>query len=73
MFRGVGRAGVDGEDQVALPKLPRAVQKLKPTLTKPETAEVSKRLRALGVSRLPIPKGIDPTRARPDRKGLKGR
>ena len=63
----------DGEDQVALPKLPRAVQKLKPTLTKPETAEVSKRLRALGVSRLPIPKGIDPTRARPDRKGLKGR
>ncbi|MGO2739556.1 MAG: DUF4191 domain-containing protein, partial [Cellulosimicrobium funkei] len=34
---------------------------------------VSKRLRALGVSRLPIPKGIDPTRARPDRKGLKGR
>jgi hypothetical protein len=61
------------EGQVALPKLPRAVQKLKPSLTKPETAEVSKRLRALGVSRLPIPKGIDPTRARPDRKGLKGR
>ncbi|MTG89700.1 DUF4191 family protein [Cellulosimicrobium sp. BIT-GX5] len=63
----------DDEGQVALPKLPRTVQKLKPTLTKPETAEVSKRLRALGVSRLPIPKGIDPTRARPDRKGLKGR
>jgi hypothetical protein len=61
------------EGQVALPKLPRTVQKLKPTLTKPETAEVSKRLRALGAARLPIPKGVDPTRARPDRKGLKGR
>lgn len=61
------------EGQVALPKLPSTVQKLKPTLTNPETAEVSKRLRALGAARLPIPKGIDPTRARPDRKGLKGR
>ncbi|WP_435736243.1 DUF4191 domain-containing protein [Cellulosimicrobium sp. PMB13] len=61
------------EGQVALQKLPRTVQKLKPTLTKPETAQVSKRLRALGAARLPIPKGIDPTRARPDRKGMKGR
>ncbi|MCB7135478.1 DUF4191 domain-containing protein [Cellulosimicrobium marinum] len=63
----------DDEGQLALPQLPKKVQKLKPTLTKPETAEVSKRLRALGAARLPIPKGIDPTRARPDRKGMKGR
>ncbi len=63
----------DAEDQIALPKLPRKVQRLRPTLTKPETAEVSKRLRALGGAKLPIPKGVDPMRARPDRKGMRGR
>ena len=59
--------------QVSLRKLPRAVQKLRPTLTKQETAEISKRLTALGGVRLPVPKGIDPMRARPDRKGMRGR
>jgi len=63
----------NGEGQVPLKKVSRTVQKLRPTLTKPETAEVSKRLRALGGAKLPIPKGIDPTRARPDRKGMRGR
>ncbi|MBX9246162.1 DUF4191 domain-containing protein [Actinotalea ferrariae] len=62
-----------GPDQVPLPKLARTVQKLKPTLTKQEVAEISKRLRALGGARLPVPKGIDPYRARPDRKGMRGR
>ncbi len=61
------------EGQVPLRKLPRAVRKLKPKLTKAEIAVVSKRLTALGAARLPIPKGIDPMRARPDRKGLRGR
>jgi len=61
------------EGQVALRSLPRAVQKLKPKLTKAEVAEVSKRLTALGGVRLPVPKGVDPTRARPDRKGMRGR
>lgn len=61
------------EGQVELRKLPRTVQKLKSTLTKAETAEVTKRLRALGGMRLPVPKGMDPTRARPDRKGMRGR
>jgi hypothetical protein len=63
----------DGEGQVALRKLPRAVQKLRPKLTKQEVAEVSKRLNALGGVRLPVPKGVDPMRARPDRKGMRGR
>ncbi len=63
----------DGEGQVALRKLPRAVQKLRPKLTKQEVAEVSKRLTALGGVRLPVPKGVDPMRARPDRKGMRGR
>ncbi|MDM8084237.1 DUF4191 domain-containing protein [Cellulomonas cellasea] len=63
----------NGEGQVPLRKLPRAVQKLKPTLTKQETGEVLKRLTALGAVRLPVPKGVDPMRARPDRKGMRGR
>ncbi|AEG44605.1 DUF4191 domain-containing protein [Isoptericola variabilis] len=61
------------DGQVPLPKLAGKVRKLKKQLTRPEVAEVHKRLRALGGARLPIPKGIDPTRARPDRKGLRGR
>lgn len=61
----------DGEGQVALRKLPRQVQKLKPKLTKAELAVVDKRLTALGTMKLPIPKGIDPMKARPDRKGMR--
>jgi hypothetical protein len=61
------------EGQVPLRSVPRAVQKLKPKLTKAEVAEVSKRLTALGGVRLPVPKGVDPMRARPDRKGMRGR
>jgi len=61
------------EGQTPLPKLVKTIQKLKPTLTKAEVAAVSKRLRALQSSRPPIPKGIDPLRARPDRKGMRGR
>lgn len=66
------QCGTD-EGQVPLPKVAGKVRKLKKTLTRPEAAEVSKRLRALGGARLPIPKGIDPTKARPDRKGMRGR
>jgi hypothetical protein len=61
------------EGQVPLPKLARAVQRLKPTLTKQETGEVVKRLTALGAVKMPVPKGVDPMRARPDRKGMRGR
>ena len=63
----------DGEGQVPLRKLPRTVSKLKPQLTKPEGAEVLRRVTSLGGAKLPVPKGIDPMRARPDRKGLRGR
>ncbi|BDZ43286.1 hypothetical protein GCM10025865_25850 [Paraoerskovia sediminicola] len=62
----------NGEGQVPLPKVARRVQKLKPSLTKPEVAEILKRLKALGAKKLPIPKGVDPMRARPDRKGMRG-
>jgi len=63
----------DGPGKVALRKLPRTVQKLRSTLTKQEVAEITKRLRAMGGPRLAVPKGIDPMRARPDRKGMRGR
>ncbi|PJI93461.1 DUF4191 domain-containing protein [Luteimicrobium subarcticum] len=59
--------------QVPLRKVVSTVQKMRPQMTKAEVAEVSKRLRALGGAKLPIPKGIDPMRARPDRKGMRGR
>ncbi|HEY0217059.1 MAG TPA: DUF4191 domain-containing protein [Cellulomonas sp.] len=61
------------EGQVPLPRLARTVQRLKPSLTKQETGEVLKRLTALGAVKMPVPKGVDPMRARPDRKGLRGR
>lgn len=63
----------DEDGQVPLPKLESTLRKMKQTLTKPETAEVAKRLRALGGAKLPIPKGVDPTRMRPDRKGIRGK
>jgi hypothetical protein len=63
----------DGAEQVPLPKLTGKLTRLKPSLSKDEAAEVSRRLRALGGVRPPIPKGIDPTRLRPDRKAMRGR
>ncbi|MEJ5945647.1 DUF4191 domain-containing protein [Pseudokineococcus basanitobsidens] len=62
-----------GEDQVPLPKLARRVQRLKPVMTKGELSQVSSRLRAIGGMRMPVPKGVDPMRARPDRKAARGR
>lgn len=61
-----------GDRQVPLSKLPKVVQKLKKTLTKQEVHAVDKRLSALG-TKLPIPKGVDPFKARPDRKAMRGR
>jgi hypothetical protein len=63
----------DGDGQVPLAKLGRTLMRRKPVLTKGEVGEVAKRLRALGGVRLPIPKGVDPTRARPDRRATRGR
>ncbi len=67
----VGDGG--GEGEVPLRKLASRVQRLKPTLTKQEVAAVSKRLRALGGVRAPVPQGVDPLRARPDRRAMRGR
>ncbi len=62
-----------GEGQIPLPKLASRLRRNKAKLTRVEVAEVSKRLRALKSNRLPIPKGVDVTKMRPDRKGMRGR
>jgi len=67
----VGDGG--SENEVPLRKLAGTVQKIKPQLTKQEVAAVQKRLKALGGLRPPVPQGIDPMRARPDRRAMRGR
>lgn len=62
-----------GEDEVPVRKLAGKIRRMKPALTKAEASAVNKRLRALGAPRPPVPQGVDPTRARPDRKGMRGR
>jgi hypothetical protein len=46
---------------------------MKPVLTKEEVSAVNKRLKSLGGLRPPIPAGMDPQRARVDRKAMRGR
>jgi hypothetical protein len=63
----------DGEDEVKVRKLAKKIGRLRPELTKPEVDAVNKRLKALGGVKMPVPKGMDPSRARPDRKAMRGR
>ncbi|GAA1676490.1 hypothetical protein GCM10010977_22870 [Citricoccus zhacaiensis] len=62
-----------GADQVELHDLAKTLKRMKKTLTKQEVQAVDKRLNSLGSAKMPIPKGIDPYRARPDRKAMRGR
>jgi len=61
-----------GEGHVPLTKLNREIRKGKTVLSRGERDQVAHRLRAIGGAKLPVPKGIDPMRARPDRKGMRG-
>lgn len=63
----------NGEGEVPLTKLASRVQRLKPQITKDEMALVNKRLKSLGGIRPPLPAGVDPMRARMDRKALRGK
>ena len=63
----------DGEGQVPIKKVSGKLTRMRPVLTKAETAVVNKRLKSLGGMRPPIPKGVDPTRARVDRKAMRGK
>ena len=55
------------DDAVPLHKVPRALQRYKGALNKAEILAVNNRVSSLGRNGLPIPKGIDPMRARAGR------
>lgn len=61
------------EGQVELAKLQSKLRGFKKILTKEEVPAVSNRLNALQSNALPIPKGIDPMKARPNRRAMRGR
>ncbi len=61
------------EGQVPLSKLTKAIRKPKKALNKHQRQQIAARLRAIGGQRLPVPKGVDPMRVRPDRKAMRGR
>lgn len=63
----------NGEGQVPLRKVSRHVMRLKRTLTPAEVSAVAKRMQALGGLRAPVPKGIDPFKARANRGAMRGR
>jgi hypothetical protein len=67
----VGEGGT--EDEVSIRKLANRVQRMKPVLTKEEVVVVNKRLKSIGGVRPPLPKGVDPTKVRMDRKAMRGR
>ena len=54
-------------ESIPLHKLPGSLRKLKRSLRKPEILAVSNRLNSLGKGGLPIPKGVDPLKARAPR------
>ena len=61
-----------GQGQISIAKVTKKMGKLKKELTKVEVSAVNKRISSMG-NKLPIPKGIDPYKARPDRKAARGR
>jgi len=63
----------DAEGQVPVKKISARLTRMRPVLTKQETSVVNKRLKSLGGMKPPIPKGVDPTRARVDRKAMRGK
>lgn len=61
----------DGEDEVPLHKLPAYMTRMKRTLTRDESAAVTRRLSALTPPlRSAVPQGIDPSRMRTSRRSM---
>jgi len=54
-------------DSLPLHKVSRALTKVKPALTKAEVLAVDNRLTSLSKGSMPIPKGVDPLKVRPQR------
>ena len=63
----------DGDDEVKISKISSKLTRMRPVLTKEEASVVNKRLKSLGGLRTGVPAGMDPTRARVDRKAMKGK
>lgn len=63
----------DGDDEVKVSKISSKLTRMRPVLTKAEASVVNKRLKSLGGIRTGVPAGMDPTRARVDRKAMKGK
>ncbi|WP_216379006.1 DUF4191 domain-containing protein [Arcanobacterium phocae] len=61
------------EGQTPLLKLQRAMRKLPKALSNQEVQKVFQRIDMVKVNNMGIPKGIDPYKARPDRRGMRGR
>lgn len=62
-----------GEGQTELHQVVKTMKGYDKALTKHEVQAVNQRLSSITGQGLPIPKGIDPYRMRPDRKALRGR
>lgn len=63
----------NAEGQTPLIKLERHLKKLPKVISHQEVAAVTARMKAVKTNALPIPKGIDPFNARPDRRAMRGR
>ena len=61
------------EGQTRLIDLNKAMRRLPRGITSQEVAALARRLEALSQKSLPIPKGIDPYKARPDRRAMRGK
>lgn len=67
------RIGSD-EDEVRLSRIVKTMKKLDKKITKEEAIVVHKRLKAISASvKPPLPAGVDPRKARMDRRSLRGR
>ena len=60
------------DDQTKLMALEKEMRKFPKAITSQEVAALSNRLDALNSKALPIPKGIDPAKARANRRALRG-
>ena len=63
----------NGDDEVKVSKISSKLTRMRPVLTKEEASVVNKRLKSLGGLRTGVPAGMDPTRARVDRKAMRGK
>ncbi len=61
------------DGQTELIDLEKSMRRLPKTISNEEVAALARRLEAIKTNTLPIPKGIDPMKARPDRRALRGK